>query len=304
MTTLASEAQRRPRGADATDSPANILTIDVEDWYHLSGEQLRGFGTLRPDILARQLDRVLDLLARHQCRATFFCLGGSLVNSPELVRRIATAGHEIGTHGWAHQPISRIGLKAFADDLHRSMAWLQDLLGRPIKGHRAPAFSVPPDQLDEFYDVCFAAGLSYDSSVFPIRGRRYGIPDARMEPHVVRTAGDRKLVEVPLGTLVWRGRRRPVAGGGHWRMLPVRVIQAAIARLNQEGRPMVTYLHPYEFDTQALSAMIAAGWSLRSLKRYFKHNLNRRSVYRKLDAVLSSHRFGAVEDYLRDTPGL
>src|SRR5512142_952750 len=97
----------------AASIPANCLTFDVEDWYHLSGEQIRGAGTLRPDVLARQLDRVLALLAENHCRATFFCLGGSLCGAPELVRCLANAGHEVGTHGWAHQPIARIGLPAF-----------------------------------------------------------------------------------------------------------------------------------------------------------------------------------------------
>jgi polysaccharide deacetylase family protein (PEP-CTERM system associated) len=278
----------------------NVLTIDVEDWYHLSGLQLRGSGTLRPDILARQLDRGLELLARHGCRATFFCLGSSLVETPELVRRIVAAGHEVGTHGWGHQPIQRIGLTVFRADLQRSLAWLQDLVGRPVRGYRAPAFSVAAGQLDEFYDICWEAGLSYDSSVFPIRGRRYGIPMARPEPHVVREGSGRRLVEIPLATLPWLGRRWPVAGGGYWRILPAWVIAAAVSRLNRSGRPMVTYLHPYELDAHRLSTKTAAGLSWRGLKRGWQQNLRRGSIYGKLDGILSAYRFGAVEDYLRD----
>jgi len=285
--------------AVAPRSVLNVLTIDVEDWYHLAGEQFRGAGTLRPDILARQIDRVLELLARHGCRATFFCLGGSLAKVPQLVGRIADAGHEIGTHGWGHQPILQIGLGAFRADLDRSIAWLQELLGRPVLGYRAPAFSVAPAQLDEFYDICLAAGLAYDSSVFPIRGRRYGIPTARPEPHVVREAGGRRLIEIPLATLPWLGRRWPVAGGGYWRIMPAGLIATAVARLNRAGQPMVTYLHPYEFDAQRLSAVAAAGPSWRSLKHGCKQNLKRGSIYGKVDAILSAYPFGAVEDYLR-----
>ncbi len=278
----------------------NILTIDVEDWYDLSGQQLRGTGRPRPDHLARQLDRLLELLARRNTRATFFCLGGSLQHAPQLVRRIADAGHEIGTHGWAHQPISQIGLAAFRADLVKSIDWLQQLLGCAVHGHRAPAFSVAPAQLDGFYDVCFDAGLSYDSSVFPIRGRRYGIPDAPIAPFVARARDGRTLVEMPLSTLPGRSGRRPVAGGGHWRIRSVERISAAIEQLNRAGLPMVTYLHPYEFDDRRLSAFAAGGWSLRSLKHQLKQNLNRGSMYRKLDAILSRHRFGPVEDYLRE----
>ncbi|MCK4343435.1 MAG: polysaccharide deacetylase family protein [Phycisphaerae bacterium] len=286
---------------DSTPPPiSNILTIDVEDWYHLSGLQIRGRGTPRPDILARQLDRLLSLLAEHNCRATFFCLGSSLVNSPHLVQQIAAAGHEIATHGWGHEPIARIGTAAFQDDLKRSLDWLQELLGRPVNGYRAPAFSVGAGQLDEFYDICFEAGLAYDSSVFPIRGRRYGIPDARLEPHVVREGAGRRLVEIPLSATTWLGRQWPVAGGGYWRLMPVRLIVALVTRLNRERRPMVTYLHPYEFDAEPLSATTAAGRSLPSLRHQLRQNLNRGTMYRKLDTLLSTHRFGAVEDYLRD----
>ena len=279
--------------------PTNVLTLDVEDWYHLSGEQLRGRGVPRTEIVARQLDRVLELLGRHDTRATFFCLGGSLESRPDLVRRIAEAGHEVASHGWGHQPIRTIGLDAFRKDLRRSLDWLQDILGRPVRGYRAPAFSVPPEQLEQFYDICFEEGLSYDSSVFPIRGRRYGIPDGPRQPSVVREDGTRRLVELPLSTMSWLGRRWPVAGGGYWRLLPGRMIRAAVSRLNQDGLIMVTYLHPYEFDPHRLAATSAAGWSVRALRHGFKQNLRRKTMYRKLDMLLTHCRFGTVEDYLR-----
>jgi polysaccharide deacetylase family protein (PEP-CTERM system associated) len=284
----------------ATTTAHNVLTFDVEDWYQLTGRQLRGHGEARPDILARQLDRVIELLARHGSRATFNCLGCSLASQSHLVRRIADAGHEVASHGWAHEPIHRIGLTAFREDLRRSLGWLQDLLGHPVAGYRAPAFSVPPDRLEEFYDVCFAAGLSYDSSVFPISGRRYGIPNGPLRPAIVREDGQRRLVELPLATVKWLGRRWPVAGGGYWRLLPGWMIRAAVARVNREGRAMVTYLHPYEFDPCRLGASAAAGRSASVLFRGFKQNLRRGSMYGKLDTLLAHYRFGAAEDYLRD----
>lgn len=297
---MADMAEQTVEGPDSPGSLTNVLTFDMEDWYQLTGVQLRGRGMSRPDLLARQLDRLLDLLQRHACRATFFCLGCSLVDSPELVQRIADAGHEIGTHGWSHEPIHRIGLDAFKEDLLRSLDWLTQVLGRPVRGYRAPAFSVMPEQLETFYDICFEAGLSYDSSVFPIQGRRYGIPDAPTGPTVVRQDGGRRLVEFPLSTVEWLGRRWPVAGGGYWRLLPAGLICAAVGRINREGRIMVTYLHPYEFDPRRLSAAAAAGFSRRAVLHDLKQNLRRRSISGKLDKLLRSYRFGAIEDYLRD----
>ncbi len=282
-----------------SSSVVNVLSVDVEDWYQLTGEQLAGRGEARSDQVARQVDRLLGLLEKHRCRATFFCLGKSLAGAPHIVRQIADAGHEIATHGWGHEPVHRIGLQQFRDDLVRSLNWLEDVVGRPVRGYRAPAFSITADLLEEFYDICFAAGLTYDSSIFPTRGRRYGIADHSLKPTVVREGDGRRLVELPLATLSFIGRRWPVAGGGYWRLMPTRVIQSVVSRINQEGRPVVTYLHPYEFDPERLDAKAAAGLSLRSARRGLTQNLGRRSMYKKLDGILARHRFGAVEDYLR-----
>ncbi|MCZ6815964.1 MAG: polysaccharide deacetylase family protein [Planctomycetota bacterium] len=291
-----------PSGRAPTASPAvlNVLSIDVEDWYQLVGDQLAGGGVPRPEVLERQMDRILDLLARHECRATFFCLGKSLQHCPQIVQRIADSGHEVASHGWGHEVIQRIGLDRFRADLARSLEWLSDLLGRPVRGYRAPAFSVTPEQLEGFFDICFEAGLHYDSSVFPIRGRRYGIDDHPIGPTVVRERGDRRLVELPLATVCWLGRRWAMGGGGYWRLFPRRIIQAAVARINAEGRPVITYFHPYEFDDRRLRAARATGaHTLRSARCGIKQNLGRRSVYKKLDAILTRYRFGAMEDYLK-----
>lgn len=283
---------------------SNILSFDVEDWYQLSGEQLTGIGRSRPDILARQIDRVLDLLDRHGASATFFCLGCSLADQPQLIRRIAQAGHEIASHGWSHQLIYRIGLPAFREDLKRSLGWLQDLLGAPVLGYRAPAFSVPPRQLQEFYDICFEFGLSYDSSVYPIRGLRYGIPAGPAQPVCVRSEGSRVLIELPVATTTWAGRTWPVGGGGSWRLLPQSIISSMLANMNRQGRTAVTYLHPYEFDPCRLSARDAAGWSIRSIRHELKQNLRRSSLYAKLEALLGSFRFVSAATFLSESPHL
>ena len=283
-----------------TSDGYNLLTIDAEDWYQLVGRLFTTGEKCRPDILTRQLDRLLDLLERHGCRATFFCLGISMVNCPELVRRIADAGHEIGSHGWGHEPIRQIGLDRFRADLRRSLSWLQDVLGRPVAGYRAPEFSVDPDQLEAFYDICLEEGLKYDSSVFPIHGRRYGIPRAAAEPSVVREKNGRRLVEFPLATVAGLGRRWPVAGGLYWRLLPSWTIRSVLNRIHREGRPAVLYFHPQEFDKERLDVSLAAPGSKAARRRAAAQNLRRGSVYDKLDVMLSRYRFMAIEDYLRE----
>ncbi|MBN1344008.1 MAG: polysaccharide deacetylase family protein [Phycisphaerae bacterium] len=285
----------------ATDSSSvgNLLTVDLEDWYQLTGDLMAAAGRSHGNILARQLDRLLELLAKHECRATFFCLGKSLAPRPDLLKRVIGAGHEVATHGWEHRRIPRIGLRAFREDLIRSIAWLADLTGKPVTGHRAPAFSVPPQDLDEFYDICFDAGLAYDSSVFPYRREGLAAREIPSRPHIVRQNDQRRLIEFPVATVTWARRRWAVGGGGWWRLLPGSAIQSAVARLNRQGIPFTAYVHPYEFDTCFLNAVRAAGPSWRTVTWTLKQNLGRSSMYAKLDRLLTRFRFGAVEDHLR-----
>lgn len=278
----------------------HLLTVDAEDWYQLIARKYACDTTCRPDILVRQLDRLLGLLEKHRCRATFFCLGVSMMDHPEIVRRIADAGHEIGSHGWGHEPVREIGLDRFRSDLRRSIDWLSEVSSRQVVGYRAPEFSVDADQLDRFYDICLEEGLRYDSSVFPIRGRRYGIPDAPAVPTVVRERDGKRLIEFPLATVKLFGRRWPMAGGLYWRLLPGWTIRAALRRVEDEGRSAVLYFHPQEFDSHRLDVSLAAPESRGARRRAAVQNLRRASVYGKLDAVLARHRCVAIEDYLRD----
>lgn len=286
--------------AAAPTSPQLLLTIDLEDWYQTFGDLFRSDACVRPDVMERQLARVLDLFDRHHARATFFVLGKSFEHHPEFVKRVAAAGHEIATHGWGHEPLPKIGLDGFRRELRRSMAWLSDLTGRAVLGYRAPIFSVSEAELERFYDICFEEGLRYDSSVFPFRGRRYGIPGAPRRPTVVRDVGGRKLVEMPLATVDWRKRRWPVAGGVQWRLLPLVMLRGALRRLAAEGVPATTYFHPYEFDPRWLNFVQAGGWSLGSVKRWTAQSVLRFTLHRKVDRCLGSFRSGAIEDYLRE----
>ena len=282
----------------------NLLTIDLEDWYQLTGWVFQRPSSPDPDILERQVSRLLRLLADRDCRATFFCLGKSLANCPHIIRQVAAAGHEIASHGWEHERIFRIGLAAFREDLVKSLDWLQDLTGKRVAGYRAPCFSVAAEQLDGFFDICMEAGLDYDSSVYPFRGRFYGIPAAGRAPYVARHSGEHRLMEFPLATFDWEGRRRPIAGGGSWRVLPRWLIRSMIARCNREGVPAVIYFHPSEFDSRMLSVRQAVGPSLRATMWTLHQNLGRASIYRKLDSMLRDFRFGSIEEYLHERQGV
>jgi polysaccharide deacetylase family protein (PEP-CTERM system associated) len=278
----------------------NRLTIDLEDWHQLTGWVMKLPSDPRPAALERQTVRLLDLLARHQCRATFFCLGRSLAHCAHVVRRIADAGHEIASHGWNHERICQTGLPAFRQDLLKSLDWLSSITGRPVAGYRAPCFSVTKGQLQGFLEICREAGLRYDSSIYPFRGRHYGIADAPRAPYRAHTNGGQPVVEFPLLTAEWLGRRWPIAGGGSWRILPTTLIDSAIRRYNSLGWPAVLYFHPYEFDPEVLNVSEAVGPSMRSSLWTAHQNLGRQSIHDKLSYFLNRYRFGALEDALAD----
>lgn len=228
----------------------NALTIDVEEYFHPNAMDgtvsPESWGTL-PHRVEGNTRRLLDLLAEHGVRATFFVLGWVAERWPHLVDEIARHGHEIGCHGYAHRLVYDLGPQRFREDVARAKALLEQRLGKAIAGFRAASYSViasTPWALD----VLIEAGFRYDSSIFPIRHDIYGIPGfSRFPVRLRRPAGE--IVEVPASTVRWLGRNWPVAGGGYFRLLPYQVTSRALRRINrQDGAAALVYLHPWELD--------------------------------------------------------
>lgn len=286
----------------------NILTIDLEDWHQLI--QRRVSGSLAPPgvRVMRQLDVLLELLARHQTRATFFALGMLAEAHPDVVRRISAAGHEIASHGYAHTPTDVLSRQEFAADCRRAKTLLEDLTGKAVRGYRAAEFSVRSATL-WVLEVLAEQGFLYDSSIFPIRHRRYGI--AGFAPQVARYAlrDGQEIVEIPLATIPLGPARAPVAGGGYFRLMPNWLIRRAMGRLVAAERPIVAYFHPYEFDSRRLDIFEdwqPSGWAhrLRCARLNWHQNLGRRTMPGKLADLLSRHRFTSCLAFLEGTPPL
>jgi polysaccharide deacetylase family protein (PEP-CTERM system associated) len=226
------------------------FSADVEDYYQ--AEALRGLFP-RPtwadleDRTEANVDRLLALLAGRGVRGTFFVLGWTAERHPDLVRRIAGAGHEIGSHGYAHELVYRQTPDAFREDVRRARALLQDLSGQPVWGYRAPSYTIVR-RTRWALAVLRDEGHRYDSSVFPIRRRRYGIPDAPRWPHRVEDPGAEGLVEFPLPTVRVLGVNLPATGGAYLRLLPLGFQAWAVRRLLAQGRPLVVNVHPWELD--------------------------------------------------------
>ena len=282
----------------------NILSIDLEEWYQLTYRYFCGQSIPPRDSIFREVDYLLDLLQRHGARATFFALGILVESLPELVRRIAAAGHEIGSHGYAHLQIFRLTRERFQEDTRRAKQVVEDALGGPVRGYRAAYFSIDRSSLWAL-EVLAENGFQYDSSIFPVRHRRYGIADFdRRSMHYLLPNG-LKITEVPLATLPVAGANVPVAGGGYVRVMPYWLLRRAVRKLNAAGAPLVTYFHPYEFDDERLDILrvfrpAGAAAALRARFVNFEQNLRRPSMRSKLERLVRDFRFTTFADYLKE----
>jgi polysaccharide deacetylase family protein (PEP-CTERM system associated) len=277
----------------------NALSVDVEDWNQLVEWKLTGSMPACSDRVVRQTTQMLETLERYGVRATFFVLAHVARAFPALVRAIHDGGHEVASHGWSHVLVYRQTRDEFARETRAAKALLEDTIGAPITGYRAAEFSVTRASLWAL-DVLAEQGFRYDSSIFPIEGRRYGIPDAPRAPFRLTTASGTDLVEVPLTVCEWAGRQWPVGGGGYFRLFPYTVTQRALARVNALGRPAVVYLHPYEFSREPLR-VTGVPWRRRLAGARYTvfHNFNRQAYRRRFERLLADFEFGPIAGLLQ-----
>lgn len=280
-------------------SLANALSIDVEEHYHAHAMEHALPRETWEDIPSRVVpstQRILRLLSTHDVKATFFILGWVADRAPQLVQEIAELGHEIATHGYAHQLIYRQTPEEFADDLARSIDAITRACGIRPKGYRAPSFSITKQSLWAL-EILEQQGLTYDSSIFPLSMHdRYGIGEAQRFANQVRPG----LWEFPVSTVRLGKQNLPVAGGGYFRLYPTWLTRRAIRHLNGQGQPAVVYLHPWEFDPDQPRA---AGLS-RATR--FRHYVNLRKTESRLATLIREFKFQPMDQvfgqYLNGAP--
>jgi polysaccharide deacetylase family protein (PEP-CTERM system associated) len=229
--------------------PINGLSVDVEDWFHVGAfEEVieRGTWDAQADRVERNCEAILELFAEADVSATFFTLGWVAQRHGALLRRIVAAGHEIASHGWDHARVFTMDAKSFAADLERSRKVLEDAAGVAITGYRAPSFSI--DRRTPWaYMVLAEQGYTYSSSVAPVVHDHYGWRDAPRFAFKPLPWSD--LIELPVTTAEFAGRRMAAGGGGFFRVLPYAFSRWAIRQVNRrEGRAAVFYFHPWEID--------------------------------------------------------
>jgi polysaccharide deacetylase family protein (PEP-CTERM system associated) len=257
----------------------------VEDWYQTTID----VDAELTDRFELSTHRVLEALAGHGVRATFFVLGLAAEKSPQTVKAIAAGGHEVQSHGYGHRSNFELTGEQLRQDLLRAKGLIEDLCGQQVYGYRAPCFSI--DGRNPWaLDVLAETGHRYDSSIVPVRTRHYGIAGYPPGPHVVATPGGRRIVEVPVACFDLLGFRLPVGGGGYFRLWPYRIIRMAWRQFERRGRPGVVYMHPYEYDPHEMDTY--AGKI--SFRQRLHQGLGRKRFPAKLDRLMREFRFGPI----------
>jgi polysaccharide deacetylase family protein (PEP-CTERM system associated) len=230
----------------------NAFSVDLEEYFQVANFDRYIDRRRWPELPSRaeaQTHRLLDLCDRTRTRATFFVLGWVAERQPQLLREIAARGHEIACHGYGHELVYEIGPERFREDVKRARGVIEDAVGARVEGYRAPSFSITSQSLWAL-EILAEEGFAFDSSIFPVRHHRYGIPSFAREPVRLALPSGRAIVEFPLSTLAWGRLRFPVAGGGYLRLLPFALLCWGIRRLVAAGRPTVLYVHNWEIDAE------------------------------------------------------
>lgn len=222
----------------------HALSVDVENWYdgNLHRQAYRG---PRDGRVEAETEALLALLAESGVRATFFVLGRVAARFPALVRELHAQGHEVASHGYDHELVYQQTPERFLADLTSSKSLLEDLIGQPVLGYRAPSWSVTAATLAWAPTLIARAGYRYDSSVFPMRTPFYGIHTAPTQPWAHDLEGGKQLPEFPPAVARVAGLRIPFGGGIYWRLMPEPLLRCL---LNRTKLPAVLYLHPWELN--------------------------------------------------------
>lgn len=260
----------------------HFFTVDVEDWPQ---------STLCHNLpISRRVvantHALLELLDNARVKGTFFVLGKVALAHPDLTRTIAREGHEIGTHGFSHESVQAMSIARFREELYRSVEVLRQQSGQPVLGHRAADFSISTRSL-HLLDELTKVGLTYDSSLFPIKHPRYGVPNAWRHPHHIRCTSGQMLLEFPLATVSIGKTILPGAGGGYLRLFPYWWTRYTVWKLDQEGIPATCYMHPYELDVNEMHEIPHKA----PFRVKLSQGANRGSVKAKLKRLLSEFSF-------------
>jgi polysaccharide deacetylase family protein (PEP-CTERM system associated) len=271
------------------------MTVDVEDYYHVSNFS-SSINKSEWDNFESRVEnntiRLLEIFSNHEIKATFFVLGWVAERYPQLVHIIHNHGHEIACHGYSHDLIYNQSPSVFRNETIAAKRILEDIIQEPVIGYRAASYSITEQSIWAF-DILEELGFKYDSSVFPIRHDRYGIPGAPTKPYTINTPSAKTIIEFPLSTIDILRFRLPISGGGYFRIFPYALTRYAFRKKNKLGEPIIFYLHPWEIDPKQPKVNANA---LAKFRHY--HNLNK--CESRLKQLITTFKFTRIDKVLEN----
>lgn len=274
----------------------HAMTVDVEDYFHVAA-----FNNVIdpaswdswPCRVEHNTERLLALFERQGIHITFFILGWVAERYPALVKKIQAGGHEIASHGYSHQLIYRQTPDVFRQETLRSKKLLEDITGQPVVGYRAASYSITRQSLWAL-DILAELGFTWDSSIFPTHHDNYGIPGSPEEPYTIITRSGATLTEFPLTTAKILGQSVPAAGGGYFRQYPYVLSRWLFERAsNNQTKPQIFYLHPWEIDPDQPKVPNASWFS------NFRHYTNLKRCMPRLERLLLDFEFSTISESLQ-----
>jgi polysaccharide deacetylase family protein (PEP-CTERM system associated) len=277
---------------DSVQSTRHHFTVDVEEYFQVSALTpfvARSSWENTPSRIAVGMRALLDVMAEHDARGTFFVLGWVGKHHPDLVREIAAGGHEVASHGWGHERIPTLSQSQFRDSVRDSKAKLEDLTGLPVSGYRAPSFSITRG-MEWALEILAEEGYRYDSSLFPVRRAGYGWVGGARDPYVLQTAAG-VLDELPPATIRVGRLVLPAGGGAYFRLFPYAVVASAMKAAARRGAPATFYIHPWELDPGQPRLDVP-------LKTRIRHYGGLRRTLPRIRRLLRDFRFQPIVDTL------
>lgn len=271
------------------------MTIDVEDYYHVSAFAKSINRKDWPDMQSRveaNTDLLIELFSEHNIKATFFVLGWVAERYPQIVRSIIESGHEVASHGYSHQLVYNQSIEEFTDETKRSKQILEDLAQKPVLGYRAASYSITKKS-EWALDILHELGFKYDSSIFPVHHDRYGMPGTPQFPYIRKTLKSAEIIEFPISSVKMLGYQLPIAGGGYFRLFPYFFSRFGLNKINKTNNPFVFYLHPWEIDPE--QPRIEA-----SLFSKFRHYNNLKKCESRLRQLINDFNFTTVSEVLSE----
>lgn len=271
----------------------NALTVDVEDWYHTKDFDFdyKDWGKYESRI-EYSLNTILELFLKHNVKATFFVLGYVARNHPELIRKIQSQGHEIGSHGNYHKLVYKQTPKEFREDICNSKKLLEDILGKEVNFFRASSWSISSENLWAL-NILEEEGFKVDSSVQPFKTPLSGMKKSPITPfHPIVNGKKLNLLEFPPTVLSLGGLKIPFAGGFYLRILPFQIIKYALKNVNKKREGLI-YTHPWETDINQPKLKTSP-----IIK--FVHYTNISTTTGKLEKLLSSFEFFTLGETIKD----